>query len=129
MKIPRASAYISRNLTAVEYYRGQNTLLYDIFEENEDLGDFQLFRAPEIFFQDGTSAAPLATVTQDLSVLIQTDDEDMVGVQKLIIRDYDDLDRLLELNLYVRVNSNTHPDFVTEPMTIFTMEPGEQIAY
>ena len=34
MKIPRPSAFASYNLTAVEYYRGQNTMTYDIGEEN-----------------------------------------------------------------------------------------------
>ena len=34
MKIPRPCAFFSQNLTSVQYYRGQNTLSYDIYEEN-----------------------------------------------------------------------------------------------
>ena len=57
----------------------------------------------------------------------QTDEDDMVGIQKLIIRDVDALGRLLELNLYIDVLSNTHPDFVTEPDTSFTLAVGDVI--
>ena len=53
----------------------------------------------------------------------------MVGVQRIILRDYDSLGRLLELNLYIQVLSNTHPDFVTEPDTSFTMAVGDIISY
>lgn len=34
MKVPRPCAYQSQNLTAVEYYRGQNTYSYDLFDQN-----------------------------------------------------------------------------------------------
>ena len=53
----------------------------------------------------------------------------MVGIQKTQIRDCDALGRLLELNLYIEVLSNTHPDFVTEPDTSFTMAVGDVISY
>ena len=130
MKIPRASAYLSLNLTHVEYYRGQNTMKYDILEENLVTFDYKLFSNPQVLYQDGTSATPFATIDQDtFTVLIQTDDEDMVGVHRLIIQDYDERGRLLELNLYVQVLSNTHPYFVTEPDTSFTLAVGDVISY
>ena len=47
-------------------------------------------------------------------VNISTNDEAMVGVQRTIIRDCDAMGRLLELNLYIDVKSNTHPDFTSE---------------
>ena len=53
----------------------------------------------------------------------------MVGVHRIILRDYDSLDRLLEFNLYIEVLSNTHPDFVTEPETSFTMAVGDVRSY
>ena len=34
--------------------------------------------------------------------------------QRTIIRNCDQLNRLLELNLYIAVLANTHPDFTTE---------------
>ena len=33
------------------------------------------------------------------------------------------------INLYIEVLSNTHPDFVTEPDTSFTMAVGDVISY
>ena len=39
------------------------------------------------------------------------------------------MDRLLEMNLYISVISNTYPDFVTEPQTTFTMAVGDVINY
>ena len=35
MRLPRPSAFASANMTAVEYYRGQNSLIYNIADENE----------------------------------------------------------------------------------------------
>jgi hypothetical protein len=83
-----------------------------------------------MIMQDGKSSDHLAIYNQDTySVEIQTDEDDMVGVQKTIIRDCDSLGRLLELNLYIEVLSNTHPDFVSEPETSFTMAVGDIISY
>ena len=131
MKIPRPSAFASYNLTAVEYYRGQNTMTYDIGEENNVASVVtQMSSDSKIIFQDGTSAESFAQYSQeDYSIKLQTDEDDMVGIQKTIIRDIDSLGRLLELNLYVEVLSNTHPDFVTEPDTSFTMAVGDVISY
>ena len=53
----------------------------------------------------------------------------MVGIHRIILRDYDSLGRLLELNLYIEVFSNTHPDFVAEPDTSFIMDVGDVISY
>jgi len=53
----------------------------------------------------------------------------MVTVQKLRIRDCDDNNQLLEMNLYVNVLSNNYPDFVTEPETTWTMAVGDIVSY
>jgi|DEB19_MinimDraft_2_1074335.scaffolds.fasta_scaffold04217_2 hypothetical protein len=53
----------------------------------------------------------------------------MVGVQRVIIRNCDALDRLLELNLYINVLANTHPDFVTQVQTSFTLTVGTPFSY
>ena len=63
------------------------------------------------------------------TIFIQTDEDDMVGLHRIILRDYDDFGRLLEFNLYIEVLPNTHPDFVTEPDTSFTMAVGDVISY
>jgi hypothetical protein len=132
MKIPRPCAFESYNLTSVEYYRGQNTMTYDIADKNSVASSVitQMTSASKLIKQDGSSAENLAKYNQEAySVEIQTDEDDMVGVQKTIIRDCDALGRLLELNLYIEVLSNTHPDFVTEPDTSFTMAVGDVISY
>ena len=54
-----------------------------------------------------------------MTVSIQTEKEELVGVQKTVIRDCDALGRLLELNLYINVLKNSHPDFAQEVETSF----------
>lgn len=131
MKIPRPCAFESYNLTDVEYYRGQNTMYYNIGDKNSVASVItQMTENSQMLMQDGTPADAIAVYNQETySVEIQTDEDDMVGVQKTIIRDCDALGRLLELNLYIEVLSNTHPDFVTEPDTSFTMAVGDVISY
>ena len=53
----------------------------------------------------------------------------MVGTQKTILRSCDALDRLLEMNLYVEVLSNTYPEFVSEPETAFTVAVDDVYEY
>ena len=106
-------------------------MTYDIGDKNAVASVVtQMTSSSELIFQNGKEASSLAVYDQaDYSVKIQTDEDDMVGVQKTIIRDCDALGRLLELNLYIEVLSNTHPDFVTEPDTSFTMAVGDVISY
>jgi hypothetical protein len=53
----------------------------------------------------------------------------MVGTQKLIIRNCDSLDRLLELYLYIEIKANNHPNFNTEVQVSFSMANGETLTY
>jgi len=129
MKIPRACAYKSANLTQVDYYRGQNDLTYNIANENPDntYVATQMSADTEFIFQDGTPATEVGYYNQKIySVIIQTDSEDLVGVQKTIIRNCDTASHLLELNLYINVLSNSHPDFVTEVETAYVMTVGQE---
>ena len=48
---------------------------------------------------------------------------------QVIVRNCDSLDRLLELNLYILILSNTHPDFTTTVQTAFTMAVGDVYSY
>jgi len=83
----------------------------------------------EYIFQDGTPADTVGIYDQEAGVVfIQTDEEDMVGVQKTIIRDCDPKG-VLELNLYIDVLSNSHPDFVEEIETSFTLAVGDEEIY
>lgn len=53
----------------------------------------------------------------------------MIGVQRTIIRQCDNLDRLTELNLYIEVMSNSYPDFLAEPVTAFTVAVNDTVRY
>lgn len=84
----------------------------------------------KMIYQDGEDASDLAKFNKDkYSIEIQTDKEDAVGIQRTIVRNCDGLNRLLELNLYINVLSNTHPDFTTEMQTTFTLNLNETLTY
>ena len=96
---------------------------YDIQRENQNtVSAYFSGNSVEVIFQNGTNAASLVVYNaQQNTIDIQTNNDEMVGIQKTIIRSCDNLDRLLEMNLYVEVISNTYPDFITEPETAFTV--------
>jgi len=84
---------------------------------------------PDIIYQNGDNAADLAIFNRQQNTIdIQTDSDD-VGIKKTIIRSCDNLNRLLEMNLYVEVLANTYPDFVSEPETSFVMGVNEVFQY
>lgn len=84
----------------------------------------------QLVYQNGNSATDIARYSQsDYSVYIQTDDENKVGVQKVMIRDCDALSRLLELNLYISVLENTHPDFVSNLQTSWQIDLNDTVTY
>jgi len=81
MKIPRPCAHASQNFTSVQYYRGQNTLQYNIYSENSAKAATYITGTPYIIFQDGKDAAALATFNQQQNTIdIQTDADEMVGI-------------------------------------------------
>jgi len=128
-RIPRPCAYKSTNMTAVDYYRGQKPLTYDIFRENAATA-VTLMTGGVLQYQTGESCDDIATLDKTKNtVIIQTDAENKVGVQQVLIRDCDVLNRLLEANLYINVLSNNYPDFVTEPTTSWTMAEGDVVTY
>ena len=80
---------------------------------------------PGIIYQDGTDASNLAVFNRQQNTIdIQTDADD-VGIKKTIIRSCDNLNRLLEMNLYIEVLANTYPDFISEPETSFIPSVNE----
>ena len=87
MIIPRPCAYVSANFTQQPelqtYYRGQFTQVLNmelLVEESSDLKEsgFSNKDVPS-FYQNGTSAHDFAAYNSG-SILVQTDDEDKVGV-------------------------------------------------
>ena len=131
MIIPRPCAFKSENMTSVSYYRGQNPLQYQIKDSSGNVATMMNAKS-ELIYQDGSSAADMATLHKNnYTIFIQTDSEDKIGTQKVIIRNCDELDRLLELNLYIEVLSNTHPDFdeKNKIKTNFDVEVGKKLVY
>lgn len=83
-----------------------------------------------LIFPTGKNASELAWYDQsDYSIYVQTDDETMVGTQQVIVRNCDSLNRLLELNLYINVLSNTHPDFTETVRTNFQLAVNQVEPY
>lgn len=82
-----------------------------------------------LIFPDGSNATIARYSQKDYSIYIQTNDENKVGSQQVIVRNCDAMNRLLELNLYINVLSNTHPDFVDTVQTSFTMAVNETFTY
>ena len=83
-----------------------------------------------MIFKNGTDASQLAKLNSDgYEVDIQTDSDQMVGIQKTIIRNCNSLDQLLEMNRHIEVMYNTYPDFVSEPETAFTVEVFDVFQY
>jgi hypothetical protein len=131
MKIPRPCAYKSYNMTQMNYYRGTDLERYNIASQNNQGFIVTMMDAnSQIMYQDGNNSTDLATYNQsDYSIYVYTEDENKVGVQKVVVRDCDSLNRLLELNLYINVLENSHPDFVSEVQTSWVMNVGDVVTY
>lgn len=131
MKIPRPCAYKSYNMTQMNYYRGTDLERYSIASQNTQGFIVTMMDAnSQIMYQDGQNSSDLATYNQsDYSIYVYTEDENKVGVQKVVVRDCDSLNRLLELNLYINVLENSHPDFVSEAQTSWVMNVGDVVTY
>jgi hypothetical protein len=50
-------------------------------------------------------------------------------VSQVQLRDCNALERLLELNLYIRVIANTYPSPVTDIQTSFALDVGDVLSY
>jgi len=125
MRIPRPCAYKSFNLTAVDYYRGQNNYTYKISANNSHTYAVTMMsETSKMIFHNGQPTEPLLATydRKKYSVNIYTHSEDMVGRQRTMIRDCDAMGRLLELNLYIDVKENTPPDFTYEMNTYWEMD-------
>lgn len=118
-------------MTQMNYYRGTDLERYNIAAQNNQGFIVTMMDAnSQIMYQDGTNSTDLATYNQsDYSIYVYTEDENKVGVQKVVVRDCDSLNRLLELNLYINVLENSHPDFVSEVQTSWVMNVGDVVTY
>jgi hypothetical protein len=67
--------------------------------------------------------------TDQTNLYVQTNDESLVGTQRLMIKGCDVLSNLLELNFYVNVTSNSAPEFDTDIQTQWNLNVGDSIPY
>jgi hypothetical protein len=91
MYIPRACAYISQNMTSANYYYGQWASEYDLKSSSgANMVAAQMGSNYEFIFQNGSSCDLLATYESDnATIWIQSDDENMVGTQRVMLRGCD----------------------------------------
>ena len=64
-RIPRPCAYKSINMTSVEYYRGQNTLTYDVFDKNGLSSIFFMRDTATLQYQNGEPSTDIASLDLD----------------------------------------------------------------
>lgn len=60
---------------------------------------------------------------------MQTNDESLVGTQRLSLRGCDSVSNLHEVNIYVNVSSNSAPEFNTDLQTQWNLNWGDNITY
>jgi hypothetical protein len=102
----RPCATNSFKLDSLSYYRGQNTLAYNLFETSETQAANALLNMenPTLTYENGKNASDLVVLGEPRwTTYIQTDDESLVGVQKFIMRECDSFDRFIEQTLTVEV--------------------------
>ena len=123
LRIPRACALDSVNMTQMDYFYGQNTKTYDMAEYNYDKYLNKMDDEVEFVFQNGSSTNSFAQINfQGQEISVQTNDENLVGTQRTIIRACDKLSNLLEMNFYINVSSNSAPEFDTDLQTQWTLD-------
>jgi len=84
----------------------------------------------EYVFQNGSNISQIATfVKKNATVRLQTNDENMVGTQRSVIRACDSMSRLIELNLYLNISDNQAPEFIDDLQTEFSLYINESISY
>lgn len=66
---------------------------------------------------------------KNTTVWVQTDEENLVGTQRTVIRGCDSLNKLLEINFYVNVTSNSAPEFTEDIQTQWNLNVGDKISY
>lgn len=128
-KIPRPCAFKSFNMTSVDYYRGQNALSYSISQNNAMSYVTSLMSSPDLLNMNGKPATLARYDNKTNSIMIQTDKEEDVHMSQIMLRDCNAFERLLELNLYVKVLSNTYPAPISDIQTTFTLDNGDVLTY
>jgi hypothetical protein len=88
----------------------------------------------EYVFQNGSDCSLFSWLgtgssSNKTNVFVQTDDESLVGTQRMVIRGCDSLNNLHEINLYINVSSNSAPEFDSDIQTTWNLDYGNNISY
>jgi hypothetical protein len=108
----------------MDYFYGQRKKSYNFRDEpsyktRATTVFAQMSEEKEFVFQNGSSSSSFAWLDQgDLNkattIWVQTDEENLVGTQRTVIRGCDNMGKLLEINFYVNVTSNSAPEFTED---------------
>jgi hypothetical protein len=139
MYIPRPCASSSANLTQLDYFYGQRAKSYNMRKEPSSKQRattvFSMMdREREFIFQNGSTCRRFAwldsgSLEKNTTIWVQTDDENLVGTQRTLLRGCDSMNRLHEINLYVNVTSNSAPEFTEDIQTQWNLDVEDKINY
>lgn len=119
MYIPRPCATNSVNVTQIPltYFYGQKQNTFDLVKSGYSNILSKMSPEKEFVFQNGSDTKLFAwlgtsnsssTVNNKTNLFVQTNDESLVGTQRLAIRGCDSLNNLHEVNVYVNGKPPTH---------------------
>lgn len=139
MFVPRPCASDVANLTQMDYFYGQRKKSYNFRDEpSYKVRATNVFakmnEEKEFVFQNGSSCKAFSwldsgDLNKDTTLWVQTDDENLVGTQRTVIRGCDNMGKLLEINFYVNVTSNSAPEFTDDIQTQWNLNVGDKIDY
>lgn len=139
MYIPRPCAQAAANLTQLDYFYGQRAKNYSMrlepsYKQRATTVLSQMTSDREFVFQNGSACSRFAwlgndTLGKNTTLWVQTDDENLVGTQRTVLRGCNSMNQLLEINFYVNVTSNSAPEFVEDIQTQWNINVGDKINY
>jgi len=123
----------------MDYFYGQHKKKYNFRNEpsykTRAVNVFaQMDAEKEFVFQNGSSTEKFAwldsgDLNNQTTIWVQTDEENLVGTQRTVIRGCDNMGKLLEINFYVNVTSNSAPEFTEDIQTQWNLNVGDNITY
>lgn len=124
----------------MDYFYGQHKKRYNFRNEpsykTRAVNVFaQMDAEKELVFQNGSTTERFAwldggtDLNSQTTIWVQTDEENLVGTQRTVLRGCDNMGKLLEINFYVNVTSNSAPEFTEDIQTQWNLNVGDTINY
>lgn len=104
---------------------------YSVERPENDAYVTQLMSKPNLISINGTKSHIAKYDNTTNAINIYTESEEDVHMHQVILRDCTkgELQRLIELNLYIKVLTNTYPSPVVDIQTMFTLNVGDVVRY